>query len=72
MRAHPGSGSGRIKHDGSDKNTLCEIKDASKHFGLRLSYVSSLFKTAVRQGKEPLLIIKFPGYECEIRITRKD
>lgn len=70
MKGHPGSGSGRIRFDGSSETELGEVKDASKSITLKLSYIKLLFDTAVRQGKEPRLFIRFPGYLIECRIRR--
>lgn len=70
-RAHPGSGSGSIAFDGSDEHTLAEIKDAAKSFTVSLKYVDRLYKTAVRQGKRPVLILQIGPYNINMSIERR-
>lgn len=50
---------------------MIEVKDASKTFALGLSYVVRLFQNATRQGKDALLIVRFPGYDVECKIKRR-
>ncbi len=69
-RAHPGSGSGSIAFDGSDEHTIAEVKEASKSFTVSLNYIDRLFKTAVRQGKRPILILKIGPYIINMDIER--
>lgn len=73
FRPHPGSGAGHIKHDGSDDDTLCEVKLTSRSFTLNAAYLHGLMAQAVRQGKEPLLLIEFDdpkhGLTVEVRPT---
>lgn len=59
LRAHPNSGAGPIKWDASDADNLVEIKDANKSYTISADYIDSLYRDAVRQGKTPVLIIKF-------------
>lgn len=70
-RVHPRSGAGSIKHDGSTEDQLIEVKDAARSHTLSGQYLSDLFTTAVRQGKEPLYIVTFKDadlvVECTIR-----
>jgi hypothetical protein len=68
VRAHPGSGSGSIRFDGSTDTDLVEIKEAKKSLHLTLSYLQVLSRTAIRQSKDVLLIIKMPGIRMECRI----
>lgn len=70
-RAHPGSGSGSIAFDGSDEHTLAEVKDAAKSFTVSLTYIDRLYKTAVRQGKSPLLILQIGPYLINMNIERR-
>lgn len=49
---------------------MIEVKEASKSFALGLSYVAKLFRVATQQGKDPVLVVQFPGYEVECRIKR--
>lgn len=73
-KLHPNSGAGRIKWDGSDDQFLIEHKDATKQHALKAGYLKSLFMSAVRQGKEPLYVIKFsdPPLLVEVRIQIGD
>ena len=71
MKAHPNSGAGKIKYDGSNDDCVMEIKDAAKSFTLSRVYLDSLFKTAARQGKEAVLIVEFPDLVVEATIRRK-
>ncbi len=59
MTLHPGSGSKRIKHDASDHRRLVEIKDAAMSYALTGKYLNMLWTRAIRQSKEPVLIVKF-------------
>jgi hypothetical protein len=69
-RPHPGSGSGRIRFDGSSEDEVIEAKTAAKTFAMNRSYIATLYDVAVRQGKEPVLVIEFPGYRCVVHIER--
>lgn len=71
VRAHPNSGAGSIKFDGSDDDTVMEVKDAERSFTLNRSYLMSLFKYAARQGKDAVLVVEFPDMTVEARIRRK-
>jgi len=70
-RLHPNSGAGHVKWDGSDEDFLYEIKDTRKSFSLTGSLLRSLFRDAVRQGKQPRLLVRFSEYDlvAEISIT---
>jgi len=70
-RAHPNSGAGRIKFDGSDDETVIEVKDARKSFTLNAAYLLDLFKVAARQGKSAVLVVNFPTIIATITITKK-
>lgn len=69
-RAHPGSGSGSIAFDGSDEDTVAEIKEAAKSFTVSLNYIDRLFKTATRQGKRAVLILKIGPYIITMNVER--
>lgn len=66
---HPGSGSGGIKFDMSNEESVIEHKDALKSYTVNVKYIAGIFKNAVQQDKQPVLIIQFPDYvlECVIR-----
>ena len=70
-RAHPNSGAGSIKYDGSREDAVIEVKDAERSFSLSRKYLMSLFKNAARQSKDAMLIVEFPDLTAEIRIRRK-
>ena len=70
-RAHPNSGAGSIKYDGSREDAVIEVKDAERSHTLSRTYLMSLFKTAARQGKDAVLIIEFPDLTVEAHIRRK-
>lgn len=70
-KAHPGSGSGKISFDGSTSEEIIEVKTAEKVFSLQAAYIKRLFNTAVRQGKQPKLVLQFPEYEITMVITRR-
>jgi hypothetical protein len=70
-RAHPGSGSGKIRFDGSTEEELIEVKHASKTLTLTLSYLELLLTTAIRQEKSALLVIRMPGLRLECRLYRE-
>lgn len=65
------SGAGSIKWDGSDENTLAEVKTADRSHTLNRAYLNSLFTQAARQGKDAMLIVEFPDLVVEARITRR-
>lgn len=69
---HPGSGSGRIKFDGSDETEVMEVKNALTSHTLKGDYLNRLFTHAVQQGKEAVLVIRFEraGIEAEVRLRR--
>lgn len=57
--AHPGSGSGRLRFDGSSDHLVVESKDAAKAFTLKATYLEELFSYATKQGKDAVICIKF-------------
>lgn len=71
-RPHPRSGAGNIKWDGSDEETLYEIKDVMTSHALNGGYLEKLFMDAVRQGKEAVYIVQFrkARIRLECRIYR--
>ena len=68
---HPGSGSGKIAFDGSTEDELIECKTAERVHTLSAAYIARLFKTAIRQGKTPRMIVEFPDYTLNITITKR-
>jgi hypothetical protein len=70
-RQHPGSGSGSIPFDGSDKGDLCEIKDARKSFTLSSSYIKRFWQTAMKQRKRPVMVVYFSDVDLTCEITFK-
>ena len=70
-RAHPGSGSGPIRHDGSTEDALVEVKDAAKSITLSAAYLEGLRRRAVQQGKRATLVVEFTnGLRLEADLTR--
>ena len=53
------SGAGSIKWDGSDDDYLIEVKDAQQRHQIDSYLLEGLWRDAIKQGKEPLYIIKF-------------
>lgn len=70
-RLHPGSGSGRIRFDGSTEGYLIEVKDAAATHVLSSAYIDRLYREATRQGKDVLYVVSFPDYELEITVRKK-
>lgn len=68
-RQHPRSGAGRIKHDGSDDDTLYEVKDARRSFTLKAEELRGLYLRAVRQDKTPMLVVHYSDYGFTAMIT---
>lgn len=68
--AHPMSGAGSVKHDGSDAETLYEVKHAKRSHKLSGEYLRSFWKAAVGQGKDPVLLVHFADadvtLECRV------
>jgi hypothetical protein len=71
VKAHPASGAGPIKYDGSNEDCVMEVKEARQSFSLNRTYLDSLFKNAARQGKEARLVVEFPDLTVEATIHRK-
>lgn len=71
LRAHPNSGAGSIKYDASDDETLVEVKDANKSYTLNAAYLEDLFKTAARQNKTAVMVVKFPNIIIEAIIYKE-
>jgi hypothetical protein len=71
-RAHPRSGAGGIKDDASDDDTQYEIKDANKSYTLQASEVHTLWKRAVKRGKDAHFVIYFKSVDltCTLTITK--
>jgi hypothetical protein len=67
---HPMSGAGRIKGDGSTKDFLYEVKESRKQFTLSLSLVKIMWRRAAKEGKDPLVIVKYPGYLVTMTIEK--
>lgn len=70
-RLHPRSGAGRIKDDASTDDTIIEIKDADRSHTLKGSVLDSLFRRAVRQGKEAQYVIYFTAVDLTATIHLK-
>lgn len=71
MKAHPASGAGPIKYDGSNDECVMEVKEARQSYSLNRTYLDSLFKNAARQGKQARLVVEFPDLTVEAVIRRK-
>ena len=71
LRGHPNSGAGRIKYDASDDETLVEVKDAKKSYTMNAAYLEDLFKTAARQSKTAVLVVKFPNVIIEAVVWKE-
>lgn len=71
LRAHPGSGSGKIRFDGSDDEHLMEHKVAGSSFTLSGSYVAKLLTEAIRQGKRAGLVVYFDKLNITCTITMR-
>lgn len=71
-RAHPRSGAGRIKLDGSDDQTLIEVKSANRQITLDGAVLKRDLTRASHQGKALAWIIAFgeAGIEAEITVRR--
>ena len=70
-RVHPNSGAGHIKHDGSDDETLYELKDAGVSHTMKASDLEVLRVRAARQGKDAVYIVTFAnGVKAECRISK--
>ena len=67
-KAHPNSGAGSIPFDGSTQHSVIEVKDAVSTFRLDVKYLRRLRTAAGRQGKQGILVVKFPGMLVECRI----
>lgn len=67
------SGAGRIKGDGSDDESLFEVKDAKGQKGMRVTEqdIETLWVHAAKTGKRPVFIIEFEKYRLvgEIETT---
>lgn len=71
-RAHPASGAGNIKDDGSDEDYVYEIKDTAKaSFRLVANDLRATYLRAIRQGKLAIWLVHFPeeGFTAEIRLV---
>lgn len=62
-RRHPMSGAGSIKYDGSDADTVYEIKDAKIGYVLRGDYIREAFERCARQSKDFVLVVYFADSE---------
>lgn len=58
-RPHPNSGAGHIKWDGSDEDSIIEVKEAEKSHTVKGDLVEKLFQDATRQNKQGVYIIRF-------------
>ena len=71
IKAHPNSGAGQIKFDGSTKDAVVELKNANKSFTMNATYLESLYKNAIQQEKDAVLVVMFPELIVECVIKRK-
>ena len=69
MKSHPASGAGSIKYDGSNDDVVMEVKDADKSHRLDGKYLEGLYKNAIRQGKDPVMVVNFRGVRLVATIT---
>jgi hypothetical protein len=68
-RSHPNSGAGRIKDDGSDDDTIYEVKDANRSITLSGGDLYATWRRGVQAGKEAVWIIRFAnGITAEVRL----
>ena len=68
------SGAGREKGDGSDDEFLYEIKDRMgkiRSYSISEKELLYLWRQAVKDGKEPMMLIEFPGLTAEVRVAKK-
>jgi len=73
IKNHPNSGAGSIKYDGSDNETIVEVKDANKSYTLKGKELGDLYRHAAKEGKDGVFIIRFTdglpaNHVAEIRI----
>jgi hypothetical protein len=62
-RRHPMSGAGSIKYDGSDEDTVWEIKDAEISYVLRGDFLREGLESSARQSKEFMMVVHFADSE---------
>lgn len=70
-RVHPNSGAGKIKYDGSDDDTVYEVKDMTKSFSLIAADLYASFVHASRQGKRMVWMVYFRAYDITAIIEIK-
>lgn len=70
-RAHPGSGSGRIEFDGSTETQLIECKDANRSFTIKGAYIERLWRTAIKQRRQPIMVVYFSDIDLTVEMTIK-
>lgn len=69
--AHPGSGNGRLRFDGSTRGLVIESKDAAKTFTLNATYLEELFREATKYGKDGVIVIRFTnGIQIRGEVSR--
>lgn len=70
-KVHPRSGAGRIKEDGSNGETVYEVKDCRKTYTLKAKDLRASFVNAVRQGKDSTWLIYFDdvNFTAEVRLV---
>lgn len=70
-RAHPRSGAGTIKLDGSTEGQLFEVKSANKTITLDGDVLKRDLVRATHQGRDLVWLVQFgSGVEAEIRVRR--
>ena len=58
-----------MKDDASTDDTQYEFKDAAKSYTLKGAELRTLFRHAVRQGKEPVFVVFFKDADMTATIT---
>jgi hypothetical protein len=48
-----------------------EVKDAAKSYSFSLTYIDRFYRTAVRQGKRPVFILRIGPYDINMNIIRR-
>lgn len=66
IRPHPGSGSGNIRYDGHDDESIIEVKNAKKSYTMNHRYLRTLMDHAIRQNKTARFEVHFPGFTAYV------
>jgi hypothetical protein len=66
------SGAGNIKGDYSTDEHVIEHKVARKQYALKLSDIKAIWRHAVHNGKDSIMVIEFDdGYTATIHIDKE-